>query len=373
MLVLVGALLGIALPRIDAAAAATPAFVQVRAKKVRSGTTNSLAFNNANTAGNLIVVYAIWSNTGSVCRTAAAMPTPPRPPAPPGRWSSQVFYARNVAGGTNTVTATHATAVNSFSAIYIHEYSGIDKVNPVDVTRSALGTGSAMNSGSVTTTNAADLLFAAGASSASTTAGGTGYTTRSTAFGNRTQDRNVTATGSYNATATRNGSAWVMQLVAFRADNGTGDATAPTVSVTAPAAGATVSATTTVTASAADNVGVAGVQFLLDGANLGAEDTTAPYSVPWDTTGATNGSHSLTARARDAAGNSATSAAVTVTVANGTGGPSGLAAGTPSTKALAPPRPTPPETARRARSPVAPPGASASTGRRSNSTATTTT
>ena len=73
--------------------------------------------------------------------------------------------------------------------------------------------------------------------------------------------------------------------------------------MTAPAAGATVSATTTVTASAADNVGVAGVQFLLDGANLGAEDTTAPYSVPWDTTGATNGSHSLTARARDAAGN----------------------------------------------------------------------
>ena len=60
----------------------------------------------------------------------------------------------------------------------------------------------------------------------------------------------------------------------------------------------------TVTATAADNVGVAGVQFLLDGANLGAEDTTAPYSIPWDTTGATNGSHSLTARARDAAGNS---------------------------------------------------------------------
>jgi glucose/arabinose dehydrogenase/PKD repeat protein len=330
VLVLVGALLGIALPRVDAATAATPTFVQVRAKEVRSGTTNSLAFNNANTAGNLIVVYAIWSNTGSATvsdsrgnayANAAARTTWG------GTWSSQVFYARNVAAGANTVTATHATAVNSFSVIYIHEYSGIDKVSPVDVTRSAMGTGSAMNSGSVTTTNAADLLFAAGASSASTTAGGTGYTTRSTAFGNRTQDRNVTATGSYNATATHNGSAWVMQLVAFRADNGTGDTTAPTVSVTAPAAGATVSATTTVTASAADNVGVAGVQFLLDGANLGAEDPTAPYSVPWDTTGATNGSHSLTARARDAAGNSATSAAVTVTVANGTGGPSGLAAG----------------------------------------------
>ena len=59
-----------------------------------------------------------------------------------------------------------------------------------------------------------------------------------------------------------------------------------------------------------------GVQFKLDGANLGAEDTAAPYSVSWNTTTATNGSHALTAVARDAAGNTTTSAAVTMTVAN---------------------------------------------------------
>ena len=184
-----------------------------------------------------------------------------------------------------------------------------------------------MNSGSVTTTNAADLLFAGAASTSAVTAAGTGYTTRSTAFGNRTQDRKVTTAGSYNTTGTQNGTAWVMQLVAFRADSGTGDTAPPTVSATAPAAGATLSATTTVTAGASDNVGVAGVQFLLDGANLGAEDTTAPYSIPWDTTATANGSHSLSARARDAAGNSATSSVVTVTVANSGGGPPGLAAG----------------------------------------------
>ena len=96
----------------------------------------------------------------------------------------------------------------------------------------------------------------------------------------------------------------------------TGDTTAPTVSLTAPAAGSTVSGTTTVSASASDNVGVVGVQFKLDGANLGAEDTTAPYSVAWDTTAATNASHSLTAVARDAAGNNTTATAVGVTVAN---------------------------------------------------------
>ena len=94
------------------------------------------------------------------------------------------------------------------------------------------------------------------------------------------------------------------------------DTTPPTVSITAPGNGATVQSTVTVTASASDNVGVAGVQFQLDGASFGAEDTAAPYSVSWNTAGAANGSHTLTAVARDAAGNVATSAAVMVTVSN---------------------------------------------------------
>ena len=80
----------------------------------------------------------------------------------------------------------------------------------------------------------------------------------------------------------------------------------------------TFSGTVTVTATASDNVGVAGVQFLLDGALLGAEDTTTPYSVSWDTTTATNASHTLLARARDAAGNFTNSAPLTVTVSNTT-------------------------------------------------------
>ena len=102
----------------------------------------------------------------------------------------------------------------------------------------------------------------------------------------------------------------------------TGDSTAPTVSITAPADGATVQASVNVTANAADAVGVSGVQFKLDGANLGAEDTSAPYSVAWDTTAAANGAHSLSAVARDAAGNTRTATTVSVTVAN-TGPPPG--------------------------------------------------
>lgn len=94
------------------------------------------------------------------------------------------------------------------------------------------------------------------------------------------------------------------------------DISAPIVSLTAPAAGATVTGTASVTASASDNVGVAKVQLKLDGADLGPALTAAPYTYAWTTTGATNGSHSLTAVATDAAGNSTTSAARTVTVNN---------------------------------------------------------
>ncbi|HEY2940896.1 MAG TPA: Ig-like domain-containing protein [Vicinamibacteria bacterium] len=92
------------------------------------------------------------------------------------------------------------------------------------------------------------------------------------------------------------------------------DTTPPTVSITSPSSGATVGGVITVTANASDNVGVVGVQFRVDGANLGAEDTSAPYSVSWDTGTATPGTHSLTAIARDAVNNTATSTAVSVTV-----------------------------------------------------------
>src|SRR3989475_653412 len=100
------------------------------------------------------------------------------------------------------------------------------------------------------------------------------------------------------------------------------DTTPPMVSMTAPAAGSTVAGTVTVSANATDNVGVVGVQFQLDGANLGGEVTAAPYAVSWNTTLAPNGSHSLTAVARDASGKTATAAAISVTVFNDTTPPS---------------------------------------------------
>jgi beta-lactamase superfamily II metal-dependent hydrolase len=98
---------------------------------------------------------------------------------------------------------------------------------------------------------------------------------------------------------------------------GGGDTILPTTSITAPAGGATVAGTVTVSANASDNVGVTKVEFYLDGA-LKSTDTSSPYSWSWTTTTATNGAHALTTKAYDAALNVGTSAAVNVTVSNGT-------------------------------------------------------
>jgi hypothetical protein len=94
------------------------------------------------------------------------------------------------------------------------------------------------------------------------------------------------------------------------------DTTPPTVAVSAPAGGSTVSGVVQVVATASDDVGVVGVRLLVDGVPVGVERTAPPYATSWDTTTAANGSHLVTAVARDAAGNSSTSAAVAVVVAN---------------------------------------------------------
>lgn len=98
------------------------------------------------------------------------------------------------------------------------------------------------------------------------------------------------------------------------------DTTAPTISITSPTSG-TVQNTVTLSADATDNVAMAGVQFKVDGANVGSEDTLSPYSVSWTSNTVANGDHTITAVARDTSGNTTTSNPVTVNVQNtGTGG-----------------------------------------------------
>jgi Zn-dependent metalloprotease len=97
--------------------------------------------------------------------------------------------------------------------------------------------------------------------------------------------------------------------------SGSSDTTAPTVS----ASESGTSGTITFSATASDNVGVTKVEFYVDGALKGS-DTTSPYSMTLDSTTLTNASHTLTAKAYDAAGNVGTSTGVSFTVSNATSG-----------------------------------------------------
>jgi hypothetical protein len=115
----------------------------------------------------------------------------------------------------------------------------------------------------------------------------------------------------------------------------------PAVSITAPTAGTTVSNTVTLSANATDSVAIASVQYQLDGANLGAAAKAAPYSVSWDTSTTTAGSHVLVAVLQDSAGNTLKSSPVTVTVASVTPTPAPSPSPTPTPAAIPAPVTTP--------------------------------
>lgn len=200
--------------------ATSPSIVQLSRNQITNGSTVSATLDAPTVAGNTIVVYAIWNNTNSVAITDSRGNSYTNVGSPltwGSGYSAQVFYASNVAGGSDVITATFRTSVNSFGVLYVHEYAGISKTNPVDVTSSAVGASSSLNSGSVTTTSPNDLVFGAGVSDDSVTAGGSGFSVRDLSYGNITEDKIATSAGSYAATATHSGNRWAMQVVAFRA------------------------------------------------------------------------------------------------------------------------------------------------------------
>ncbi len=138
------------------------------------------------------------------------------------------------------------------------------------------------------------------------------------AYANRTVILKFIVTATDTGSNLSRAKAWV-DSISVGPPSASADTTAPTVNVTAPANGATVSGTLDVTASASDAAGVKKVEFYIDGV-LADTVTAAPYVFTWNTAGVANGSHSLLAKAYDAANNVGTDNDTTVTVSNGTAG-----------------------------------------------------
>ena len=104
------------------------------------------------------------------------------------------------------------------------------------------------------------------------------------------------------------------------ANTGAPDTTPPTVSISSPAAGATVTGTVSLAATASDNSGVNSVKWYVDNVEVASDSGGAPWTAPWDSSTVADGSHNLIAKAFDAAGNVGTSSTITFSVVNQTPG-----------------------------------------------------
>ena len=182
----------------------------------------SVKFVQAQLAGDLNVVVVGWFMAGtvtSVVDTSGNLYAIATGPASSGPESQTIYYKCGIAGAAanaNTVVVTFAGATQQ-PDVHVIEYSGTRAGACLDRAVSATGSGTAMSVGSLATTHAHDLLVAATFQVNQATTGDPSYTSRGIDnFGDLVEDREVGATGTYQALATQNTSgAWVMQLAAF--------------------------------------------------------------------------------------------------------------------------------------------------------------
>ncbi len=238
----------------------TIAFVQMASSNPQTPAANLvLGFDLAQTAGNLNVVAVGWNDTTST--VTSVTDTRGNTYAQAGTTVTgtglrqAIFYAKNIAAGSNTVTVSFNQAA-AFVDVRMAEYSGLDTSIPLDVTAGAIGTGGTPNSGAATTNSAKELIFGAGMTGSHFGGAGAGFTSRviTNPDGDIIEDQIVSATGSYSAVAPLSySSAWVMQMATFRASGQGGSNPAPIVSSIAPTSG---------TASGGTPVTITGTGFL---------------------------------------------------------------------------------------------------------------
>ncbi len=315
----------------NAAQPVAPSFVQANYATPQTAQSSvAVSFNSPQTAGNLNVVAIGWGDSTATVKTvtdssgnvyvAAATPV-----IYTGVATHSIYYAKNIVGSaSNTVTVTFSTGAK-FVDMRVAEYAGLDQNNPLDVAGGRSGQGYQSSSGGIFTTSASDMLVAGNFVSTSVTGPGLGFTQRllTTPDEDILEDRLTTSAGSYAAEAQLFQEAtWVMQVVAFRAANQPApDTTPPTVAISVPTGGAGLTGTSSFTAIASDTgTGVAGVQFQVDGVNVGPVVTTSPYTTSFNTAQFPNGSHVISAYAWDANRNMATSAPVSVNFSNSNAG-----------------------------------------------------
>ena len=198
-------------------------FVQVKAATPQTNSASvAVSYPVAQTLGHLNIVAVGWNDTTStvtgITDTRGNTYTLAIGPTSGTGLRQSIYYAKNIAAGSNTVTVTFNKAA-IFVDVRVLEYSGLDTANPLDTAAGAAGSGTTASSGTVTTTAANELIFGAGMTIAKFTGAGAGFTSRiiTSPDADIAEDRTVTATGNYSATAPNSRSNWVMQVATFKA------------------------------------------------------------------------------------------------------------------------------------------------------------
>ena len=182
----------------------------------------SVAYSSAQIAGNANLLAIGWNDTlasiNTVGDSAGNVYHPAIPTFRGNGMSQAIYYATNILAGTNTVTVTFSQAA-VFVDLRVTEYSGLSPTSVFDVGTSATGISTGADSGLLTVNATNELLFGAGMTADTFTGAGTGFTLRviTSPDSDIVEDQIAATTGTYNATASLNGStAWLMQLAAFR-------------------------------------------------------------------------------------------------------------------------------------------------------------
>ena len=206
---------------------AAPAYVTGNANAC-TATSCAVSLTSTN-GGNLILLDLFVLDSTSVISVTDTQLNTYTLIGSPQTWSpyhfvERLYYAKNIRGGADTTTVT--LSGSRYMEVRLYEYSGLDTSSPLDVSATQrTGTSAIGTSGTLTTTNANDLLFGFFHSDDDVTnTAGAGFTGRIPSSGGLLgEDENVGSTGSYSATMSFSGSAdYVAFLVAFKAASGGG-------------------------------------------------------------------------------------------------------------------------------------------------------
>ena len=337
-------------PYSNVASATTPPFVGYvqgnYATPQTPQTTVNVTFNAAQVAGDLNVVVVGWKDSTATVNAVTdgsgnAYSLAVGPTVQMGIASQSIYYAKNItpaAAGANTVTVTFSSAA-VYPDIRILEYNGADPNNPLDGTAANTGNSATSSSGSVTTTNATDLIFGANLVQTFTTGPGSGFTAEllTSPAGDIAEDQMVTASGSYGASAPLGvAGPWIMQMVAFRATSGS--TTPPTTPGNLTATAASTSQINLSWTASTSTVGLKNyiVQRCQGAGCTNFAQIASPVGTTYSDTGLTSGtSYSYQVQAVDTAGNlSAFSNVASVTTQAPPTAPSNLTATVTSTSQI---------------------------------------